>query len=54
MSRDCGVLTRKPSPGQTGSHLQETPGAEGDEALPAGGGRARAPFRADKQLARPL
>lgn len=34
MSRDCGVLTRKPSPGQTGSHLQEAPGAEGDEAPP--------------------
>ncbi|CAI9155035.1 unnamed protein product [Rangifer tarandus platyrhynchus] len=53
VSRDCGALTRKPSPGETGSHPQEAPGAEGDEAPPCRRG-LRAPFRADKQLARPL
>lgn len=39
VSRDCGALTRKSSPGGTGPHLQEAPGAEGDEApsLLAGG-----------------
>lgn len=39
MPWDCRALTRKPSQGGTGSHLQEAPGAEGDKgpSLPAGG-----------------